>query len=133
MKNASIFALVALFFSLVVQAHEGHDKTPGAVSAPHGGIVKGTESIYIELVVDSNGIKLYPLTHEGSPIALNDVALKGSVSFPKKTKAQPISFSQSGDHFSSKVDSKGAHRYSLDLVVNYKGKQEKTSFQVEPQ
>lgn len=116
-----------------IYAHEGHDKTPGAVAAPHGGVVKGTDSLYWELVNESGGLKLYPLTHDLAPVPLKEIALAGTVTLPKKPKAEPVTFSQDGDAFSAKVDAKGAHRYALDLSVTYKGKKEKVKFQIEPQ
>lgn len=134
MRNTILgLTIFACLFSTSIQAHEGHDKTPGAVSAPHGGVVKGTSQIYLELVNEAGGIKVYPLTHDSSPIALKEVTIKGTATFPKKAKGEPVSFASGDDHFAAKVNAKGAYRYSLDLTVTYKGKQEKITFQVEPQ
>ncbi len=114
-------------------AHEGHDKTPGAMAAPHGGVIIGTSQLYLELVSESGGVKIYPLTHDTASIPTKEVALQGSITFPKKPKAVPIAFVQNETHFSAKVDAKGAYRYFLDIVVTYKGKKDKVRFQVEPQ
>lgn len=113
-----------------VQAHEGHNTLPEAVQSPHGGTMQGT-ALYIELVNDSSGIKLYPLTHELTPISLKDVSLIGTVKLPKKKK-QTIKLDSANDHYMAKPEVKGAHRYILELMVNYKGKKEKVTFQVEP-
>lgn len=113
-------------------AHEGHDKMPGAVQAPHGGTVKGTSQLYIELVNEPSGIKLYPLTHEMTPVALKDVTIAGTAEAPKKKK-ETVKFTNTDDHFEAKVDAKGAYRYTLELMTTYKGKKEKITFQVEPQ
>lgn len=114
-------------------AHEGHDKAPGAVNAPHGGFIQGTNELYLELVANSEGIKIYPLTHGLKPIALKEIQLDGKVSFPKKSKAETVKFDSTEDAFVAKVNSKGAHRYTLELNIAYQGKKEKTKFNVEPQ
>lgn len=116
-----------------IRAHEGHDQTPGSVNAPHGGSIQGTNQLYWELVKDATGVKLYPLTHELSPIAPKDVQMSGTIQFPKKTKKEPVKFSPADDHFAAQVDAKGAYRYTLELAFTYKGKKEKVKFQVEPQ
>ena len=130
-----VVSLGILILSLpgTVFAHEGHDKTPGVGSAPHGVGIKGTEQLYIELVNETGGIKIYPLTHDLAAVPLKDVSLEATATFPKKPKAEPVVFTQAEDHFLAKVDGKGAYRYSLDLTVTYKGKKEKMKFQVEPQ
>ncbi len=125
---------VVLAGSSVTQsyAHEGHDKTPGSVQAPHGGVVQGSSSLYLELVNDASGIKLYPLTHDLAPIALKDVKVTAMAQPPKKAKL-PVKFTEADDHFEAKVDAKGSYRYTLEVSTAYKGKKEKLTFQVEPQ
>lgn len=113
-------------------AHEGHNKTPGAIKAPNGGVVEGTSDLYIELVNDASGIKLFPMTHDLAPISPKEVKLMGTSQVPKKAKTS-VKFSVVEDHFESKVDAKGAYRYTLELSVEFKGKKEKVKFQVEPQ
>lgn len=131
MKNV-LFILATLLASQTGFSHEGHDQTPGAMVAPHGGVTKGTDELYLELVSAGGKIKIYPLTHDAAPIALKQLKLTGAVTLPKKKKSEPVTFSQASDHFEAKVDSKGAHRYALELVVIYKGKKDKVKFQVEP-
>ncbi len=48
--------LATLIIGLTAFAHEGHDKTPGTLTAPHGGQLKGTSQLYVELVSDSAGL-----------------------------------------------------------------------------
>ena len=61
MKRFIAVLAAAAIFSQMSFAHEGHDKTPGAVSAPHGGVVKGTDHLYLELVNETGGVKIYSL------------------------------------------------------------------------
>jgi len=133
MKKKAIPMLLTLFFASVSMAHEGHDKSPGTMAAPHGGIVQGTSHIYLELVTKSDGVQVYPFDHEMKPVATKDVKLEGTVALPKKGKAESVKFTTEGDAFVAKVDAKGAHRYSLDLAVTHGGKKEKVKFNVEPQ
>ncbi len=116
-----------------VGAHEGHDKTPGALSAPHGGQLKGTSQIYVELVADPSGFKLYTVDHDLKPISVKDVKIEGSLKMPKQKQAEKINFVQAESFFEAKVNSKGTHRYNVDLKTTYKGKNESVSFTVEPQ
>lgn len=132
MKKFIIVVGAVVGVSLSAFAHEGHDKTPGSINAPHGGVVQGTDSLYWELVSDSAGIKLYPLTHEVKPIAPSEVTLSGKVVFPKKSKGEDVKFTVESDHFVSKIDSKGAHRYTLNLSFTYAKKKETAKFQIEP-
>lgn len=132
MRQLILFA--AMFLALdVAVAHEGHDKTPGTLAAPHGGVVKGTDHIYLELVAESAGIKIYPLDHETKAIPVADIKIEGKMSVPRKNKLETVKFTVSGDHFAAKVDAKGAHRYDLDVTVTHGGKAEKLKFSVEPQ
>lgn len=132
MKHLTFLAIFLVSLGLTTYAHEGHDKTPGAVAAPHGGIMQDLEHIFLELTVESNDLKIYPYDHDLKPIALKDLKLEGSATLPKK-KAQKISFSQSNDAFTAKFDATGASHYALEVVVTHQGKKEKAKFNVEPQ
>ncbi len=134
MKKLSL-ALILITMSSLAQAHEGHDKTPGALAAPHGGSVQGTKDFYLELVATKGGVKLYPLDHDSKPIPLNEFSVgEGTVKFPRKDKGEKIAFTADGaDHYAAKVDAKGAYRYTLEVLAARKGaKGEKVKFNVEP-
>lgn len=132
MKQFILFS--AMFLTLgVANAHEGHDKTPGALAAPHGGLIKGTEHIYLELVSNQGELKVYPLDHDMKSVPVADVKLDGKMSVPRKNKSEPVKFIAQDDYFAAKVDAKGAHRYDLDVTVSHGGKTEKLKFSVEPQ
>lgn len=133
MEKKVIAMLISLFVASVSVAHEGHDKSPGTMAAPHGGIVQGTSHIYLELVTNSNGVQVYAFDHDMKPVSTKDVKLEGTATLPKKGKGEPVKFSTEGEAFVAKVDAKGAHRYLLDLSVTHGGKKEKIKFNVEPQ
>lgn len=129
-----IFIAVVMFLAVgTAYGHEGHDKTPGALAAPHGGLVKGTDHIFLEVVSSQNEIKAYPLDHDMKPVPVVDVKLDGKMTVPRKNKSVVVKFSAQADYFSAKVDSKGAHRYELDVTITHGGKAEKLKFSVEPQ
>lgn len=124
---------ILLMLPTVAWTHEGHDKAPGAVAAPHGGLIQGTSEMYLELVTSEGGLKIYPFTHDLKPIALKELKIDGRVSFPKKAKSEAVKLNATDEAFEAKIDAKGAHRYTLELSIAYQGKKEKTKFNVEPQ
>lgn len=128
-----ILTMMIIFLPLTGFAHEGHDKMPGAVAAPHGGIMHDLENMYLELLVDASGVKLYPYDHDLKPLALKDVKIEGTATLPKKTKAEKVIFTQEGAAFGATVDAKGTHRYKLEVTVTHQGKKDKAKFNVEPQ
>jgi hypothetical protein len=125
-------ALLTLSLSFTAAAHEGHDKVPGTLTAPHGGKIKGTSQLYIELVSDTSGFKIYTLDHDLKSVAPCDVKIEGSTTIPKQKKSEKITLISSADFLETKFDAKGSHRYSVDLKVTFKGKTENVSFNVEP-
>lgn len=134
-SKAALFLASTLFLfasgARPVRAHEGHG-TPGALQAPHGGVMQSTPELFFELVSDSSGLKIFPMTHELVPVPPAEVTVSATSQAPKKKK-EPVKLAASGDHWEAKVDAKGAYRYTLELQVQFKGKKRKVAFQVEPQ
>ncbi len=128
-----ITTIATLVIGLSTFAHEGHDKTPGALTAPHGGQLKGTSQLYVELVSDSSGFKIYTVDHELKTIPVKEVKIEGTAKLPKQKQSEKLALSTSESFLETKVDAKGSHRYTVDLKVTYKGKTESISFNVEPQ
>ena len=131
MKNKLMFLMLSLMMGSYTFAHEGHNHTPGSIQAPHGGVIKGTSELYMELVSDASGLKFYPLTHELKAIPLSELKVSGTYQMPKKKK-EKLTLSSFEDHFETKVESKGAYRYALQLETIFKTKKESVTFQVEP-
>ncbi len=127
-----ITLMTALLIGQLAMSHEDHNHTPGAVTAPHGGKLKETSELYLELVADSERFKNYAMDHDMKSVALKDLKLEGTFKLPKKTKSETLVFQTAQDHFVAKVDAKGAHRYSVDLKVTLNNKTEKLKFNVEP-
>jgi hypothetical protein len=133
------FLLMFLIFGVFMASleiswsHEGHQKIPGDTLAPHGGRVKGTDYLYLELVATKEEFKLYPFDHDFKSLPLKDIHLEALVMFPKKSKPLEIKLEPVGDFFQAKVNTKGVHRYTLELKIKGNGKTEKLSFVVEPE
>lgn len=125
--------LMTVFMPLSLMAHEGHDKSPGAVVAPHGGMVQSASHIMLELVSTSDGVEIYPFDHDMKPLNTKDVKIEGTINLPKKSKSEILKFVIQGEAFTAKINAKGAHRYILDLMASHAGKKEKIKFSVEPQ
>jgi hypothetical protein len=135
MKYILLSSIVSLFATLnapTANAHEGHDKTPGSAAAPHGGIIKGSEHLYLELVTDQGGVKLYPLDHDMKAVAIKDVKIDAKMSIPRTKKTEPVKLVIEGDHYDARIPAKGLNRYDLDLSVTHAAKTEKIKFSVEP-
>ena len=138
MKQWIVLCLVAVavgvgLIPMMAWSHEGHDKLPGSLSAPHGGQIKGTEHLYVELVADAEGVKLYPLDHDLKPVALGEVKIEGTFQLPRTKKSESLQWTQVENYYEAKVKAKGTHRYNIELKVSYKNKADKLSFTVEPQ
>ena len=129
-----LFLIIAAGLFQFANAHEGHDKTPGTAAAPHGGLLQGTDSLFIEVLSTKEALKVYPLTHDMKAIPLNTIKITGTMSIPRKAgKPEALNFIASDDHLEAKVDAKGAHRYILNLDVTQGKIKEKLNFNVEPQ
>ena len=130
--SVGIIALV-LALSSSIFAHEGHDKSPGAVAAPHGGQIQGTGDLYVEVLQNNGAVEIFLFSHDLKPISPSEAKVSGLVTLPKKTKGETITFKSVSDRYTTKIDSKGSHRFELALTISYKGKSEKTKFNIEPQ
>lgn len=129
----NFFPFIFLFFSVEAFSHEGHNKTPGSLAAPHGGQIKGTSQLYLEVVPEASAVKIYPFDHDMKPVPLNEIKIDATMKLPKQKKSEKVIMNSSETFFEAKIDSKGSHRYNLDLKIDYKQKSEKISFNVEPQ
>jgi hypothetical protein len=128
-----MICLLAPLFAVSAFAHEGHDKTPGNLTAPHGGHIQGTSHLYLELVPQKDGVKIYILNHDLKAVPLTKIKLEGTMTLPKKSKGEAVVFTAAGDSFEAKINARGAHRYLLNISVTDEGKTEKVKFNVEPE
>lgn len=131
------FAFALLTLVLSGFAHEGHS-VPAGIQAQHGGTVKATHELFVELVQRDKMLLVYPMTHDLKPVQLSDVQISATAEIPRTREKHEVKFTAqkagtpSEAHFSGSFNAKGAHRYTLEITLRYKGKAEKTVFQVEP-
>ncbi len=132
----TFFLLAALIFSSgLAQAHEGHDKVPGAQISKMipPGQVKTTSHMFVEVREEKGTVKVLVFDHDKNDIPTKDVGIVASVKFPRKPKSEKVDFVPVGNLFEAIIDAKNSHRYTLDMTVTHDGKPEKMSFNIEPQ
>lgn len=122
--------LAMLITSSFLSAHEGHNQTPGSLKSLHGGLVHGGKILNLETIISGNVVTLYPISHEGSDVAVNKVTIKGTAK-PKKGKPYPIAFTGNKNNFTTTVDLKGANRLPIEVLVTMDGKSDSFKIQVE--
>jgi hypothetical protein len=130
MKRYLVIALLALGSSAF--AHEGAHG-PEQKVAPHGGVMRDSASLMLELVKDGNTVKIYPLTHDGKPIDAKAIEIdskKTSLTDAKK-KVVPYTLVPEGNALLVKFEKGASHRYAFNLVTNFEGKENKASWQIE--
>lgn len=130
-----IFAAIlglATTHSKTTLAHEGHDKAPGAVTAPNGGSMKGTKSYFAEVVYSNGKVKIFVYDHDIKSLDSNSVKVTATVKFPKNSKQAVLTLSPSGTALEGNVVAKDVHRFTLNLTIAKDGKSEQVSFNIEP-
>lgn len=131
-----LFTFVILIMTTgFIQAHEGHDKVPGAQISKMvpPGQVKTTSHMFVEVKEEKGTVKVLVFDHDRNDIPTKDVGIVASVKFPRKSKSEKVDFKVVGNMFEAQVDAKNSHRYTLDMTVTHGGKSEKMSFNIEPQ
>ncbi len=113
-------------------AHEGHDHGAKGLQPSQGGVIHKGTKLNLEVVQESGELRLFPLDTNAKPLKATDLKISGTYELPRG-KAEPLALNAQKDHFSATVDAKGAHRYAVNLKVDYKGQSESFSFQVEPE
>lgn len=132
MKN--VLALVLIFFSMSLFAHDGAHG-PTQKMAPHGGVLMDGKFFMSELVQSDQGIKLYFLTHESKPINPSELILiKEKISF-LDSKKKPVSFELVNEKESIlvKFDKTKSYRFNLAVPVTYGKKKDDFKWGFEPQ
>lgn len=120
--------LLSLNLSQKIYAHEGHDQVPGAITANHGGTVKAGKQFNLEYVFSGTELKLFPVSHEGKDLDVNNVKLTATTKSPK-TKTENIKLEQKENMYTSTVDFKNAYR--IEVLVNAEEKGKKSTFKIQ--
>lgn len=127
--NLFIFCL-AIAFSALTFAHEGHDHGASTFQAPKGGILKTTFNAHFELVKLQNVINLYVYDKDGKNLPTKDYRLTAELELPRK-KSTPIALNDKSTHWETTVDAKGAHRFTLKINIDNGKEKDHVKFTVE--
>lgn len=111
-------------------AHEGHNETPGAFKAIHGGTVLTGKEINLEYLTSGTEVKMYPVSHEGDTLNPLDVKLSATAKVPKG-KAETVKLESKDGAYVGNVDLKKSHRAEVLVTTEIKGKKDTFKFQVE--
>lgn len=127
-----ILLLTIFAFATIATAHEGAHG-PEQKMAPHGGIIRDGASLMFELVKSGDNIKIYPLTHDGKSIEAKLVEVDTKKTSLTDAKNKPVNhtLTPAGDAFVVKFEKGQSHRYSLNLVARFEGKENKGKWQIE--
>lgn len=125
-----IILMAVLAVSINSFSHEGHDNAPGTLKSNHGGVVKSGQEFNLEYVVSGSEVKLYPVSHEGKDLPLNEVTLKVTTKL-SKGKAEILKADVVEGVYTAKVDFKNAYRLEMNVEASHKNKKGSFKFQVE--
>jgi hypothetical protein len=126
----SIIAALMITLSLSAFAHEGHDQTPGALKAQHGGVLKTGKDFNMEMVIIGNNIEFFPRAHDGEVFEMKDLQMVVTASAPKG-KPQPVTLQKGEKSFKGTVDFQKAYRLNLEAKTEYQKKSDLFKFLAE--
>ncbi len=123
-----------IFIFICCSAAFAHDGAHGPEQkmAPHGGILRDSSSLMFELVKDQN-FKIYPITHAGKAIDPKQVEIDFKKTTLQDVKKKVVAYTIviDGAAFVLKFEKGVSHRYALNLVARYEGKENKANWQIE--
>jgi hypothetical protein len=130
MKKYIVIALLAL--GPIALAHEGAHG-PAQKVAPHGGVLRDSTSLMLELVKEGDTVKVYPLTHEGKPIDAKAIEVDSKKTSLTDAKKKPVAYTlvPEGNALLVKFEKGASHRYAFNLVTSFEGKENKANWQIE--
>lgn len=122
--------IIALLISSIAIGHEG-EHGPSTVAAPKGGVVRTLEAVHLELVAKGSEVKIYPYELDLKPADVSKFPVSATVALPKQ-KPEAAKLVAQGDHWLVQHDTKGTHRYTLELKIKQGGHDDKVKWVVEP-
>lgn len=134
-KVLVLLVTISTLVGLQALAHEGHSHdSPKGLVAPKGGVIKSLEETLVEVVPKGNDLKIYLYDLESKEKSTTGFVVKASAELPRNKKKQEVVLTTKENHFEATYDAKGAHRYTLHLVVKdpKTGHDDKLQFTIEP-
>lgn len=138
MKYLTLLTLILIItfnFNFQVFSHEGHDHDkPASVQAPKGGIIKGNEDVYIEIVTKSSEINIYLYDKNLKPLNDDNFSIMAKAKKPRVKVSETLTLSKNEHLYTTTYDAKGVHRYTLTIEVSSKINKytDKINFTIEP-
>lgn len=138
MKNLTLLTLILFItfnFNFQIFSHEGHDHDkPALVQAPKGGIIKGNEDVYLEVVTKHSEINIYLYDKNLKPLKDDNFSITAMAKKPRVKNSEMLTLNKNEHLYTATYDAKGAHRYTLTIEVSSKkGKySDKINFTIEP-
>lgn len=118
MKQLTIILFTYLLIAFTgVKAHDGHDHGAPTFQPPKGGILQTAQHGHFELVNQGNKIQVYVYDMKGNAKETKGLTLTTELELPRK-KAEKINLVDNGNFWEAKIDSKGAHRFTLKISIN---------------
>jgi hypothetical protein len=116
LKTLLVCFAISMTASLAM-AGADHDHGAPTFQPPKGGILKSTAHLHYELVENQGIASLYVYNQEGKAQPTKGIKITAELELPRK-KSSPISFEDKSTHWETKVNSQGAHRYTLKVHID---------------
>lgn len=127
-----ILSLLFTFLAVTTCASPGlgHDHGAPTFQPPKGGVLKSTHMGHFELVKNQNTVNLYVYNEDGKSLPTKDFKLTANLELPRK-KASSIILNDKTTHWETIIDAKGAHRFTLKLLIDDGKEKDNVQFTIE--
>lgn len=112
----SVLILLVTLKTLVLSAHVGHDQ-PAVLKPQKGGIIKPATNNNVEVVLKDKKLIFYIYDKSMKPSELTDIQFEVFATNPKTKKAENLMLTQVNNTYEAMYDSKGIHRYNLNISL----------------
>lgn len=126
--------LSLLLIAGVAFAHEGHDHDkPVTIKAPKGGLIKGLEKTYVEVLETNGVVNVYLYDKNLKPKNTKGFKVSVAAKLPRKDKQQSLELKTLEDSFKANFNP-NTHRYTLivSIVDPATGHDDKLNYIIEP-
>lgn len=121
-----LLAMVFVLSAFSLHAHEGHETS--AVKSLHGGIVKKSKNVFVEVVQDEK-IEIYVTDHNYKNLIAPGFTVLASAEV--KGKKIPLKLVPNQNNLTVDTDLKKEKHFKLNVSVKINGKDEEVSFPLE--
>lgn len=130
MKKARNIFAVMMLVTLNLWAGAEHDHGAPTFQAPKGGVLKSTHHNHFELVKNQSSVSVYAYDQEGKAVSTKGFKMSAELEIPRK-KSSPLKLTDQGTHWEASVDSQGAHRFTVKILIDDGKEKDYVKFTVE--